>query len=78
MGAEPKEKRIGNIIIYNYLQEDEELKVEEEICRRFPTMIPLVNEVAIKRELGRDILKTYPVNLFKKYVFSGLNTLLAN
>ena len=76
MKIEPVEKKLGLLTIYKYYDEVEELKIDEEICERFPSMTPLINKVAIKKELGEEELNNHLVASFKKFVFKGLYSLI--
>lgn len=64
------------VTIYK-LYDDEELpEIEEKICERFPSMSKIVNESAIRRELGEEELNIVDLNEVKGYIFKGFNKFL--
>ena len=64
-------KKKKGVTIYLLYDEREELEIEEKICRMNPKNNRIINEHAIKRELGRDALGQFDLGDCQSYVLSG-------
>lgn len=66
----------NGVTIYLLYDEDERNEIEEKICNKFPEMTKMVNEYAIKRDLGEKELENIKLNNINGYVFQGYNDLI--